>query len=36
MRQAFGESGAPWFACTVTAEAGCVRSVAVDSTRFLD
>jgi Tol biopolymer transport system component len=36
MRQAFGEAGAPWFACTVTAEAGCVRSVAVDATRFLD
>ena len=36
MRQAFGDSGAPWFACTVTAEAGCVRNVAVDPTRFLD
>jgi hypothetical protein len=36
MRQAFGDAGAPWFACTVTAEAGCVRSVAVDATRFLD
>jgi hypothetical protein len=36
MRQAFGEDGAPWFACTVTAEAGCVRSVAVDATRYLD
>jgi hypothetical protein len=36
MRQAFGEAGAPWFACTVTAAAGCVRSVAVDATRFLD
>jgi hypothetical protein len=36
MRQAFGDAGAPWFVCTVTAEAGCVRSVAVDATRFLD
>ena len=36
MRQAFGEAGAPWFACTVTAEAGCVRSVAVDGSRYLD
>ena len=36
LRQAYGDAGAPWFACTVTAAAGCVRSVAVDATRFLD
>ena len=36
MRQAYDDAGAPWFACTVTAEAGCVRSVAVNVTRFLD
>jgi hypothetical protein len=36
LRQAFGDGGKPWFVCTVTASAGCVRSVAVDGARWLD
>ena len=36
LRQAFGDGGAPWFICTVTAAAGCVASVAVDAARWLD
>ena len=36
LRQAFGDGAKPWFICTVTASAGCVRSVAVDGTRWLD
>ncbi len=36
LRQAFGDGGKPWFICTVTASAGCVRSVAVDPARWLD
>jgi hypothetical protein len=36
LRQAFGDGDRPWFVCTVTASAGCVRSVAVDGARWLD
>ena len=36
LRQAFGDGEKPWFICTVTASAGCVRSVAVDRARWLD
>ncbi len=36
VRQAFGDGGKPWFICTVTASAGCVRSAAVDGARWLD
>ena len=36
LRQAFGDGTAPWFICSVTAEQGCVRSVASDGERWLD
>jgi WD40-like Beta Propeller Repeat len=36
LRQAYGDGGAPWFICAVTAERGCVRSVAVDGARALN
>jgi Tol biopolymer transport system component len=36
LRQAYGDDGAPWFICAVTAEQGCVRSVAVDGARALN
>jgi hypothetical protein len=36
VRQAFGSDGAQWFVCTVDAEQGCMRSVAVDERRSLD
>lgn len=36
LRQAFGDGGKPWFICTVTAIAGCVKTVAADAARWLD